>query len=515
MHTALILLRALFVDFPFNYASGVVYVDKAVDIDMIADILTLCYAAPLPVYVFVLQSVEQQFTFTLKDGNGHDLNVYLLHRDVSMRLLSAVESQLFPADDNMFVLQFDDLDDAEMRSTLFAYRGLNRALLLSPTVVRSINRFAEPTRLLLDAETEWSDVAAIRTYAEQNIWEDDIRWGGLDYRGAVLEVFMKVAPYRSSVYEWRELGTFYMVGPDAFVAQHVIAGLRATGMLYTDFLLPENVRYVDVLQWHSASFMERYERRLFYASAFTNQVIRNFTYDRLDLVDLYLTATPLQDNSDARFVHLYPHLLHCWYFVVPTERRKRSFLQKVAAHRVFQLAVLITGMLLVVRLAMLRMRAGRWLLDGIYALGVCLAQSRVRIRSRPESLWLMVTLPFSLFAMVMLGAASYGILLIDEKRLALETVDEMLEDNDQLILAPYELDNRTLPEGLKPRIVYDNEMAVMSALFAHRNLTLAILLDGVNVNYYMDRYRSFYAVPVYRLVPDPLCTYCRCASIES
>lgn len=337
MHTALIFINAILLELPFDYGNMFVYIDKAylkitATDDILTDLLAICSTVNLPVYIVLLQSQlprpgHKAPALPPKDGNAQDVNVYMLRSPASFALLETIQTQLYVNDDNLFVLAFDDVDDVLVWRTLHAYRGMYRALFLSPTEVRSANCFSSGhrhTRLLRNVPALWAnDIDAIREYGELNLWEDDSRFG-VNLHQLPLVVFMSVRPYLTQVDGNRQPAA--ITGPDAFVAGEVIVGLNATAFVCTDVLLSELGQSLTAPTYPTKYAID--------ATVSGSMPIANLTYNAdEETVDLYMSTMPMHmddgEEHNAHLAYIYPHTTSCWYFMVPERLRSRSLLQRL------------------------------------------------------------------------------------------------------------------------------------------------------------------------------------------
>lgn len=154
--------------------------------------------------------------------------------------------------------------------------------------------------------------------------------------------------------------------------------------------------------------------------------------------DILLTSFYMPDNlttEDAQYNFLHPHDFDCLTIIVPNTRKNTSIVLRVLRNGE-ALAILLAFTVFLLTNILIKWPRDRSVSSHcLHTFGMCLAQSKLRVRNRCEMLWTVGLLVFSVTAIATLSAVIYQKLITDQSLEPIRTMKDLAESDITIYIA--------------------------------------------------------------------------------
>lgn len=142
-------------------------------------------------------------------------------------------------------------------------------------------------------------------------------------------------------------------------------------------------------------------------------------------------------NIETDFEYLYPHGVDCLSILVPTLRRRESFMYKIVRSNASAIVLIFVTFLIFVMVRILIQRAPicGWFEEFIVTLSIFLAQKFIRSpKSKSEFIWISGLLMFAIIAVVILSSILYQSLVVNLYEPEIDTLEQLADTDLNIVM---------------------------------------------------------------------------------
>lgn len=140
-------------------------------------------------------------------------------------------------------------------------------------------------------------------------------------------------------------------------------------------------------------------------------------------------------NDETDFEYLYPHGVDCLSILVPTLRRRESFMYKIVRSNAAVLVFVTFLLFVLVRILIQRAPICDWFSEFVVTLGIFLAQKFIRSpKSISEFIWISGLLMFAIIALVILSSILYQSLVVNRYEPEIDTVEQLADTDLNIVM---------------------------------------------------------------------------------
>lgn len=154
-----------------------------------------------------------------------------------------------------------------------------------------------------------------------------------------------------------------------------------------------------------------------------------------------MTSSLIKIDEETEFEYLYPHGVDCLIVLVPTLRRRESFIFQIVHESAIVLIAVTFFMYLMVRILIKCAPISGWFSEFMVTLGIFLAQKFIRSpKTTREYIWINGLLMFAFVAVVVLSSVLYKHLVVAQYEPEIDTIQQLADLDLNILMSNGELE---------------------------------------------------------------------------